>query len=228
MDVSQAGFRPGPVLLLGAPGVGKGTQAKVLMAEFGIPQISTGDILRDQRARRTELGLMADELLRTGQLVPDDLVNQLVEVRLLQADCVNGYILDGFPRTLAQAEWLDAHLAARNPSAPLVALSIVVQHEELLKRITGRLISPAGRIYNVYTNPPQTPGICDVDGSVLQQRADDSVKVFEDRMKVFYQDTAAVIEHYRAQGRFTEIDGARSVDEVTNSVIRALHALRQR
>jgi len=228
VEVSQAvRFKPGPVLLLGAPGVGKGTQAKVLMAEFGIPQISTGDILRDQRARRTELGLMADELLRTGQLVPDDLVNRLVEARLAQGDCANGYILDGFPRTLAQAKWLDAHLAAMDPSAPLVTLSIVVQHEELLKRITGRLISPAGRIYNVYTNPPQTPGICDVDGSVLQQRVDDSIQVFEDRMKVFYRDTAAVIEHYQAQGRFSEIDGSRSVNEVTNSVIQALHALRQ-
>ena len=223
-----AGFKPGPVLLLGAPGVGKGTQAKVLMASFGIPQVSTGDILRDQRTRKTELGLMADDLIRTGQLVPDDLVNRLVEARLAQADCVNGYILDGFPRTLTQAEWLDAYLAAADPSFPLLALNIVVQHEELLRRITGRLISPAGRIYNVYTNPPQTAGICDVDGSVLVQRADDSLEVFEDRMKVFRQDTAAVIDHYRAQGRFAEIDGARPVDEVSNSVVEALHALRQR
>ena len=198
------------------------------MAKFGIPQISTGDILRDQRAQKTELGLMAEDLIRTGQLVPDDLVNKVVHVRLVQADCENGYILDGFPRTLAQADWLDEYLASTDPSLPLVALSIVVRHEELLKRITGRLISPAGRIYNVYTNPPQTPGICDVDGSTLVQRADDSVAVFEDRMKVFYQDTAAVIEHYRAHGRFAEIDGARPVDDVTSSVIAALHALRQR
>jgi adenylate kinase len=215
------------VLLLGAPGVGKGTQAKVLMGEFGIPQISTGDILRDQRARKTELGLMADELIRTGQLVPDALVNRLVEVRLVQPDCMNGYILDGFPRTLAQAEWLDRYLTSTNPALPLVAVSIVVKHEELLRRITGRLISPAGRIYNVYTNPPLTPGICDVDGTALIQRTDDSVEVFEDRMKVFYQDTLAVIEHYRGQGRFAEIDGARSVDEVTSSVLRTLHMLRR-
>ncbi len=215
------------MLLLGAPGVGKGTQAKVLMAKFGIPQVSTGDILRDQRARKTELGLMADELISTGQLVPDDLVNRLVEVRLAQGDCANGYILDGFPRTLAQSEWLDEYLSATNPTAPLVALSIVVKYEELLKRITGRLISSAGRIYNIYTHPPQVPGICDVDGTQLLQRADDSVEVFEDRMKVFYQDTAAVIDHYRAKGRFIEIDGAGTVDEVSSSVLEALHALRR-
>jgi adenylate kinase len=226
MDGKGLEFRPGPVLLLGAPGVGKGTQAKVLMAEFGIPQISTGDILRDQRARKTELGLMADELVSTGQLVPDDLVNRLVEARLGQADCSNGYILDGFPRTLVQAEWLDQFLAQTDPSLPLIALSIVVKHEELLKRITGRLISPAGRIYNIYTNPPLIPGVCDVDGTTLIQRSDDSVEVFEDRMKVFYQDTAAVIEHYRQQGRFAEIDGAPAVEQVTGSVLTALHELR--
>ncbi len=217
---------PGPVLLLGAPGVGKGTQAKLLMAEFGIPQISTGDILRDQRTRRTELGLLADGLMSKGQLVPDDLVNRMVEIRLKQPDCANGYILDGFPRTIAQADWLDGHLSRTDPERPLIAVSLIVDYEVLLRRITGRLISPAGRIYNVYTNPPQVPGRCDVDGSVLEQRADDRVAVFEDRMKVFGQDTAAVIEHYRAQGRFAEVDGDRPVEMVMESIVGALRALR--
>jgi adenylate kinase len=198
------------------------------MAEFGIPQISTGDILRDQRARRTDLGLLADELMSKGRLVPDDLVNRMVEVRLAQPDCAAGYILDGFPRTLAQAEWLDQYLAGLNEALPLVAISIVVQHEELLRRITGRLISAAGRIYNIYTNPPQAPGYCDVDGTPLVQRADDRVEVFEDRMKVFHQDTAAVIEHYRRQGRFAEVNGERGVESVTESIVSSLRALRLR
>ena len=217
---------PGPVLLLGAPGVGKGTQAKVLMAEFGIPQISTGDILRDQRTQKTELGLMAEGLMSKGQLVPDHLVNQMVEARLTQPDCSAGYILDGFPRTLAQAEWLDEYLARTDVNRPLVALSILVNYEVLLKRITGRLISPAGRIYNVYSNPPRVPGRCDVDGSVLELRADDSMQVFEDRMKVFHRDTAAVIEHYRKQGRFAEVDGDRPVESVTSSILDSLRSLR--
>ena len=222
----SAEFIPGPLLLLGAPGVGKGTQAKILMAEFGIPQISTGDILRDQRTRRTELGLLAEGLMSKGQLVPDDLVNRMVEVRLGQPDCGSGYILDGFPRTLTQAGWLDGYLEQAGHGLPLVAISIVVKHEELLKRITGRLISPAGRIYNLYTNPPVISGQCDVDGSVLIQRADDSVGVFEDRMKVFYQDTAAVIDHYRGHGRFAEIDGDLPMHEVTASIVSSLRRLR--
>ena len=196
------------------------------MAEFGIPQISTGDILRDQRARRTELGLLAEGLMSKGQLVPDDLVNRMVEIRLAQPDCDSGYILDGFPRTLAQADWLDGYLDQSGHRLPLVAISIVVKYEELLKRITGRLISPAGRIYNLYTSPPAVPGKCDVDGSELIQRADDSVAVFEDRMKVFSQDTAAVIEHYRAQGRFSEIDGDLPMEEVTASIVNSLRTLR--
>ena len=222
----DAKFSPGPVLLLGAPGVGKGTQAKVLMAQFGIPQISTGDILRVQRSRRTELGLLAEGLMSKGQLVPDDLVNRMVEARLAEPDCATGYILDGFPRTIAQAEWLDGFLLRQDGGVPLVAVSIVVHPDVLLKRITGRLISPAGRIYNIYTSPPRIPGRCDVDGSELIQRADDSVPVFEDRMKVFHDETATVIEHYRTQGRFAEVDGDLAVEAVTESIVSSLRALR--
>ena len=153
-------FHPGPILLLGAPGVGKGTQAKLLMAAHAIPQISTGDLLRQHRADHTPLGLMAEDLMRQGILVPDDLVNQMVAARLAQPDTANGYILDGFPRTLAQAQWLDTQLAT-----PVVAISITVDPAQLLQRITGRRISPAGRIYNIYSSPPQVPGLCDVDGT---------------------------------------------------------------
>jgi adenylate kinase len=219
-------FLPGPVLLLGAPGVGKGTQAKALMAAYGIPQISTGDILRANISNGTDLGREAKALVDQGTLVSDDLVNQMVADRLKQPDTRRGFILDGFPRTLNQANWLDAHLAADSGTLPVVAISIVVEYEQLLHRITGRRISPAGRIYNVYSNPPATPGICDVDGSTLVQRPDDSEAVFMERMKTFEAQTAPVIEHYRKQGRFEVVDGDRPVEEVTAGIVSALKRLR--
>jgi len=218
-------FLPGPILLLGAPGVGKGTQAKRLMAEFGIPQISTGDLLRDHKARKTELGILADELMSKGQLVPDDLVNNMVAARFKDPDTEHGYILDGFPRTLNQAEWLDTQLVAY--LLPVVAVHIAVPEKVLLERITGRRISPAGRIYNIYTNPPKVDGICDVDGSTLEQRKDDTEEIFYKRMKAFADDTAAVIEYYRTHGgRFAEVDGDRPVDDVTQGIRAALLKLR--
>jgi adenylate kinase len=218
-------FLPGPVLLLGAPGVGKGTQAKLLMAEFGIPQISTGDLLRKHKAEHTPLGILADELMSKGQLVPDDLVNQMVAERFKQPDTEHGYILDGFPRTINQAEWLDTQLVAYQ--LPVVAVHIAVPEKVLLERITGRRISPAGRIYNIYTNPPKAEGVCDVDGSKLEQRKDDTVEVFHQRMKTFEAETAPVIAYYRTHGgRFAEVDGDQPVEEVTKGIRAALLRLR--
>jgi adenylate kinase len=219
-------FLPGPVLLLGAPGVGKGTQAKLLMAAYGIPQISTGDILRANISNGTPLGKQAKALVDQGTLVSDDLVNQMVAGRLAQPDTQRGFILDGFPRTLNQATWLDGQLGADPNTLPVVAISIVVDYDHLLKRITGRRISPAGRIYNTYSNPPRIPGICDVDGSALVQRPDDSEAVFTERMKTFENQTAPVVEHYRKQGRFEEIDGDHPVEEVTVAIEAALKHLR--
>ncbi|WP_260737002.1 adenylate kinase [Tunturiibacter lichenicola] len=220
-------FLPGPVLLLGAPGVGKGTQAKALMAAYGIPQISTGDILRANIKNGTELGKAAKALVDQGTLVSDDLVNQMVADRLKQPDTQRGFILDGFPRTLNQATWLDAQLAGTSQTLPVVAISIVVDYEQLLHRITGRRISPAGRIYNTYSNPPKVAGICDVDGSALVQRPDDSEAVFTERMKTFEAQTAPVIEHYRQQGRFEEINGDQQVEQVTAEITSALKRLRR-
>jgi adenylate kinase len=218
-------FLPGPVLLLGAPGVGKGTQAKRLMDEFGIPQISTGDLLREHRRNHTPLGMMAEELMAKGLLVPDDLVNQMVATRLTEPDTERGYILDGFPRTLNQAEWLDGQL--ENSSLPVVAVSIVVPERVLLERITGRLTCPVcGSIYNRYSEPPPA-GVCDREGATLVQRADDTEPVFYERMKAFEAKTAAVIEYYRAQdGRFAEVDGNLPVDEVMQSIRTTLFRLR--
>ena len=219
-------FLPGPVLLLGAPGVGKGTQAKLLMEEFSIPQISTGDLLRANRERRTPLGLMAEDLMAKGQLVPDDLVNEMVSERLAQPDTEHGYILDGFPRTLNQAEWLDTKLVAY--MLPVVAVNIVVAERVLLERITGRRMCPVcGTIYNIYTQPPRHDGVCDADGAKLIQRADDTEEVFRERMRSFMQKTSAVIEYYRSHGnRFAEVDGDRPVHEVTKSIRAALLKLR--
>lgn len=219
-------FLPGPVLLLGAPGVGKGTQAQRLMAEFGIPQISTGDLLRQHRKDHTPLGILADELMSQGKLVPDDLVNQMVAARLQEPDTEHGYILDGFPRTLNQAEWLDRQLVAY--LLPVVAINIVVDEQILLERITGRLTCPiCGTIYNIYTKPPKHDRVCDFDGAALVQRSDDTVQAFHERMRSFNQKTSAVIEYYREHGnRFAEVDGDRPIDEVTQSIRTTLLRLR--
>ena len=151
---------PGPILLLGAPGVGKGTQAKELVKLWGIPQISTGDLLRANVTQRTSLGRVAKEIMGRGELVPDSLVDEMVAVRLQAPDTVNGYILDGFPRTLGQAGWLDGRLAAQAKTQtgglPVIAVSIQVDYNQLLRRITGRRNCPVCQtIYNVYMHPPQ-------------------------------------------------------------------------
>ena len=155
------GAFPGPILLLGAPGVGKGTQAKELVKIWGIPQISTGDLLRGNVAQGTELGRTAKQIMGRGELVPDSLVNEMVAVRLQQPDTANGYILDGFPRTLVQAGWLDGRLAAAAGGLPVVAVSIQVDYNQLLRRITGRRNCPVCQsIYNVYGKPPKKEGVC--------------------------------------------------------------------
>ena len=216
---------PGPILLLGAPGVGKGTQAKELVKLWNIPQISTGDLLRDHVTRGTELGKTAKELMGRGELVPDSLVNEMVAVRLKEPDTRRGYILDGFPRTLAQAAWLDKHLADAN-ACPVVAISLTADRDDLLKRITGRRVCPQGHIYNVYTEPPQAEGICDVDGCSLELRKDDTEEIFESRMQVFEAETAPVISHYDTEGRFAEVNGLQRADAITRDISARLKRLR--
>ena len=231
-DVS---FLPGPVLLLGAPGVGKGTQAQALLAEFGIPQISTGEILRKNIADGTELGLKAKDLMSQGLFVDDGTVNGMVAARLDEPGLERGFILDGYPRTLAQASFIDALLQLRRDShtgesslrLPLLAVSICVDEDELLRRITGRRICPTcKRSYNIYAQPPVTDGICDFDGTKLEQRADDTEVTFRERMIEYNAKTAHVIDHYRAKGCFAEVDGSRAVEEVTTSIVEALKQLR--
>ena len=218
---------PGPILLLGAPGVGKGTQAKELVKLWGIPQISTGDLLRANVAQGTDLGRIAKEIMGRGELVPDTLVNEMVAVRLGEPDTANGYILDGFPRTLPQANWLDSRLAALAQGLPVIAVSIQVDYNQLLRRITGRRSCPVcQRIYNVFGNPPKVDGVCDVEGAALVQRADDTEKVFAERMRAYEAMTAPVVEHYRALGRFAEVDGSRPINEIASGIVAAVERLR--
>jgi adenylate kinase len=223
-------FVPGPVLLLGAPGVGKGTQAQLLVTKYGIPQISTGDLLRGNIARGTELGLKAKEIMSAGLLVDDEIVNQMVLHRLQEKDTHRGYILDGYPRTLDQAKFLDRTIADPIflPRLPVIAISIVVAYDQLLQRITGRRICPACKsIYNLYSNPPKIAGVCDLDGASLTQRGDDTEPVFVERMKTFDAQTAPVVAHYRNQGRFEEADGDQSVEAVNAAIEQAVLKLRR-
>lgn len=211
------------------------------MDEFGIPQISTGDLLREHRRNHTKLGLLADDLMSQGKLVPDELVNDMVADRLARPDTKLGYILDGYPRTLNQAEWLDDYIARDHgtaddadgslqedlPKLPVVAIYLMVHEQVLLERITGRRISPTGNIYNIYTNPPRVEGLCDLDGGVLTQRADDREEVFHERMRAFAELTAPVVEYYRSHGnRFAEVEGDRGLDEISEAMRSTLLRMR--
>ncbi len=203
------------------------------MASSGIPQISTGDILRRNIADGTALGIKAKDLMSQGKLVPDELVNDMVGDRLNLPDVARGYILDGYPRTLGQAEWLDQQLGAgasaqAAKSLPLVAINLRLDPVELLRRITGRRICPVcKRSYNIYSQPPLKPGICDTEGATLEQRPDDTEEAFHRRMAEYDTKTAPVIAHYRAQGRFHEVDGSLAIPEVASAVLAALRHLRQ-
>jgi adenylate kinase len=219
---------PGPILLMGPPGAGKGTQAKELIKLWGIPQISTGDLLRANVAQGTPLGRIAGEIIGRGELVSDTLVTEMVALRLLDPDTVNGYILDGFPRTLGQARWLDDRLAAQPEPLPVVAVSIKVNYNQLLRRITGRRNCPVCHtIYNVYVNPPQKDGFCDIEGASLIQRDDDTEVVFQERMRAYEALTAPVVEHYRKVGRFAEVDGDRPIDVIATGIVAAVGRLRR-
>ena len=224
----------GPIILLGPPAAGKGTQAKLIADTFGIPQISTGDILRANVARKTDVGLKAKAIMERGDLVPDELVCDMVASRLQEADCVRGFILDGFPRTVRQAEWLDKQLAqmreckkgdvaGQKACAAPVVIRLVVDYNTLRQRITGRRSCPTcGRVYNVYFQPPKVQGICDIDGTALVTRPDDEESVFAERMRVYDQQTLPLVDYYRERGRLIEVNGELPVEEV---MVRAFAAI---
>jgi adenylate kinase len=216
----------GPIVLLGPPGAGKGTQARQIAQRYDIPHISTGDILRDNVSRSTGLGLQAKAIMERGELVPDGLVQDMVADRLSRQDCRNGYILDGFPRTAAQAEWLDQYLAARTfggRKIPPVVISIQVGYNQLLQRLTGRRSCPTcGRIYNVYFQPPRADEVCDLDGAPLIQRKDDREEVISERLKSYERQTLPLVDFYRRQGRLHEIDGDLPAEQVTSNIFRLI------
>jgi|SRR6185437_387694 len=209
----------GPIILMGAPGAGKGTQAKLIAQRYDIPQISTGDILRDNVARETELGRKADPIMKAGGLVPDDLMLAMIVDRLKQPDAQRGFILDGFPRTVGQAEWVDGYLQSitfeGRKMAPVV-INLKVGYNQLLQRLTGRRTCPVdGKIYNIYFQPPQKEGLCDFCGTPLVQRKDDKEDVISERLKSYERQTLPLVEYYRRQGRQYELNGEMPVDQVT-------------
>jgi len=226
---NKTGKLVGPVVLLGPPGAGKGTQAKRISQHFGIPQISTGDLLRDHILRGTEYGKRAQALIERGELAPDDLVCAMVSERLAQPDCLQGCILDGFPRTVTQAKWLDKYLAenhffeTKKGCNQLVVLRFVVEYNELLQRLTGRRTCPTcGRIYNVHSQPPLVEGVCDVDGSTLITRKDDRDDVIMERLKTYERQTLPLVNYYAQRFRLSEIDAAKDLDQVTAAAFKAI------
>ncbi len=197
------------LIFLGAPGAGKGTQATEASKEFGIPQISTGEILREAVARRMPLGLAAKAKMEQGELVPDEVVCGIVEDRVSRTDCRNGFILDGFPRTVAQAVFLDDMLERRGLGKPLV-VNLQVESDVLLKRLTGRRTCPVcGKIYNIYFSPPRQDELCDVDGTPLQSRADDNEGSIRRRLEAYERQTRPLIDYYRERTLLHETDGNR-------------------
>ena len=220
----------GPVVLLGPPGAGKGTQAKRIMERYRIPQVSTGDLLRENVVRGTELGCAAKAVMARGELVSDDLVCNMVRERLLLPDCQRGYILDGFPRTAAQAGWLDALLERElfDNSRPTRAWPIVIRlnvdYNQLLLRITGRRSCPTcGRIYNVHFQPPRFDEVCDEPhGTKLVARNDDRLEVIQPRLTAFQEQTRPVADYYLRTGRLISVNGDLPVDEVTAQIFRIL------
>ncbi len=219
----------GPVVLLGPPGAGKGTQAKRIMNRYSIPQVSTGDLLRDNVARGTELGMTAKAVMARGELVSDDLVCEMVRHRLSQPDCKRGYVLDGFPRTAAQAGWLDALLDDKlfDNSRPTRAWPIVilmdVDYNQLLLRITGRRSCPTcGRIYNVHFQPPRFDEVCDVDGTKLVTRNDDRLEVIQPRLAAYQEQTRPVVDYYQRTRRLTSVNGDLPMDEVGEQIFRII------
>jgi adenylate kinase len=204
-----------PVIFLGPPGAGKGTQAKRLSTLYGVPHLSTGDMLRDHVHRGTELGKKAKPIMDRGDLVPDDIVLGMVEDRVAQTDCAKGFVFDGFPRTMPQAMALDQVFEKKHFPRPLV-VNFHVDYDELLHRVSGRrMCSVNGEIYNIYEAPPKVEGLCDKCGGKLIQRTDDRVEVVRDRLAAFSRQTQPLIEYYRSHGDLNEIDGAASVEEVS-------------
>lgn len=206
------------IILLGPPGAGKGTQAKLISEKYSIPHISTGDIFRKNISEKTLLGVKAKSYMDKGQLVPDELTIDLVKDRLQQEDCKNGFLLDGFPRTVAQAEALDKFLHEYNQNIN-AALLIDVPQEYILERMTGRRVcNSCGASYHVKFNPSKAEGKCDVCGSELIQRKDDSEETVRERLDVYSKQTQPLVQYYSEEKVLFTIDGTREIKEVFENI----------
>ena len=210
------------VIFLGAPGAGKGTQARGLAAEWGVPQVATGDMLRESAAAKTPLGLEAKGYMDSGALVPDEVVIGLVEERLARPDARSGFVLDGFPRTVAQAQALDAMLTARGMSLDRVVF-LDVSRAELLRRLTGRRVCrQCGTAFHVVSAPPREADRCDKCGGELYQRADDSSDAVATRLDVYEKQTAPLLAYYRDRGLLAGVGGEGAMDRVANDIRKAI------
>ena len=210
------------IVLLGPPGVGKGTQAEILAEKTTLPHVSSGDLFRENMKNNTELGKKAREFIDKGELVPDDVTIAMVKERITRPDCKEGAILDGFPRTPVQAEALQKMLAGFKGDVNVVPF-ITAAPEVLIERVSGRWTCKAqGHIYHQKFNPPKVAGVCDIDKSELYQREDDKAETVARRINVYFQQTAPLIDYYRAKGKLVDIDGTQPIEKVTASLLSAI------
>ena len=212
------------IVLLGPPGAGKGTQAAVISKAFGLAHVSSGDIFRENLKNETDLGKLAKGYMDRGELVPDDVTIAMIGERLTRPDCENGALLDGFPRTPAQAEALAEKLAERGEHVETVPY-ISVPADELVTRLSGRwTCRENGHIFHAVNNPPKKPGICDIDGSELYQRDDDKPETVANRIKVYMEQTSPLIEYYKKNQLLFEVDGTKTIEEVSEILLKHLKA----
>ena len=210
------------LILLGAPGAGKGTQAAFVSQEFGLPHIASGDLFREAQSEGTELGLLAKSYMEKGQLVPDSVTIKLILERIALSDCDNGFILDGFPRSLEQARALDEALGDLGKAIDKVVY-IKVSNEELVRRLSGRWICRECQApYHLSSSPPHLEGICDRCGGELYQRADDTVETVQKRLEVYFAQTAPLIDYYREREKLVEVKGEQVIEDVCKELVAAL------
>ena len=214
------------IILLGAQGSGKGTQAELLSQTLGVPHIASGDLFRKAIDEKTEFGIKAKAYIDRGELVPDDLTVTMVVKRLEEPDCSQGVLFDGFPRTVAQAEVLDKGLQEVGKQIDL-AIYLQVLREELLKRLSGRYICRAKQhVYNINTHPPKVAGVCDIDGSELYQRSDDTGEAVQKRLDIFFNETIRLLDYYGKQKKLVEVDGNQDIDQVQQSLLDVIRTRR--
>lgn len=210
------------IILVGAQGSGKGTQAEMLSETLGIPHLASGDLFRKASDEKTELGLKVKVYMDRGELVPDDLTVTMVLGRLAMPDCARGVILDGFPRTVAQAQALDNGLQRAGKQID-IAIYLKVPREELLKRLSGRYICRANQhVYNIYSNPPKVPGVCDIDGSELYQRPDDLGEAVQTRLDIFFNETIQLLDYYGSQHKLAEVNGNQGIDQMQSELLETI------